>query len=69
MLVNNDTEAGDSNVVMTKKPTNPLKAAAPSLSLDIPYAIPIANSIAILSIIAPPDLIKKAAIILFCPHP
>ena len=54
---------------MIKKPTNPDNAAAPSLSLDIPYATPIAKRIGILSIIALPDLIKNAAAILLAPQP
>src|SRR5699024_3189935 len=31
-----DTAAGEQSVVTTKKPTKPVKAAAPSLSFDIP---------------------------------
>ena len=63
------TAPGDNKVVTTKKETNPARAADPFLSLDIPNATPIANRIGILSIIAPPDLIKKAANTLSPPHP
>ena len=49
------TAAGEQRVVNTRKPTNPASAAAPSLSFDIPYATPTANSTPILSMIAEPD--------------
>src|SRR5699024_8193054 len=38
------TESVEIKFVTTKKPTNPLSAAAPCLSFDNPIAIPTANS-------------------------
>ena len=55
------TEPELSKVVITKKATKPLSAAAPSLSFDIPRDKPTANNTGKLSITAEPALIKKAA--------
>src|SRR5699024_10772366 len=59
-----ETVSIDVRFVATKKPTSPLKATAPCLSLDNPIAIPTANSRPKLSSIDVPAISKNVPTIL-----
>ena len=57
------TTAGSSSLVIISQDTRPARPAVPSLSLAMPTATPTANSQDMLSISAPPALIRKKPIV------